>query len=105
MRTRQLHMHWIGLPSRTNYIDEIPDSLQEALCIFFLSVSIGRKLGDDKGNPKNRSMMIHPSQYREGHDRYYDWVRTTKANWEKVKLQAGISLKGDRTLRDAVSRT
>jgi len=66
--------------------DEIPDSLQEALCIFFLSVSIGRKLGDDKGNPKNRSMMIHPSQYRDGHDRYYDWVRTTKANWEKVML-------------------
>jgi hypothetical protein len=61
--------------------------LQEAMRIFFLSVTSGYLLGNKKGNPKNRSMMVHPSRLVEEHNIYYDWVTHIKSLWEKVLLE------------------
>ncbi|WP_158847115.1 Z1 domain-containing protein [Algibacter sp. L1A34] len=70
-----------------NIFQEAPDTLQEAMRIFFLSVTSGYLLGNKKGNPKNRSMMVHPSRLVEEHDIYYDWVTHIKNLWEKVLLE------------------
>jgi hypothetical protein len=70
-----------------NIFQEAPETLQEAMRIFFLSVTSGYLLGNKKGNPKNRSMMVHPSRLVEEHDIYYDWVTHIKSLWEKVLLE------------------
>jgi len=70
-----------------NTFQEAPETLQEAMRIFFLSVTSGYLLGNKKGNPKNRSMMVHPSRLVEEHDIYYDWVTHIKSLWEKVLLE------------------
>ncbi|GEQ87404.1 hypothetical protein ULMS_29120 [Patiriisocius marinistellae] len=73
--------------SDDNTFQEAPETLQEAMRIFFLSVTSGYLLGNKKGNPKNRSMMVHPSRLVEEHDIYYDWVTHIKSLWEKVLLE------------------
>ena len=70
-----------------NVFEEAPETLKEAMRVFFLSVTSGRLLGAKKGNPKNRSMMVHPSRLVEEHDTYYDWVMHIKSLWEKVLLE------------------
>lgn len=70
-----------------NIFQEAPETLQEAMRIFFLSVTSGYLFGNKKGNPKNRSMMVHPSRLVEEHDIYYDWVTHIKSLWEKVLLE------------------
>lgn len=70
-----------------NVFEEAPETLKEAMRIFFLSVTSGYLLGSKKGNPKNRSMMVHPSRLVEEHDTYYDWVMHIKSLWEKVLLE------------------
>lgn len=72
-----------------NVFQEAPETLQEAMRIFFLSVTSGYLLGNTKGNPKNRSMMVHPSRLVEEHDIYYDWVTHIKSLWERVLLERG----------------
>lgn len=73
--------------SDDNVFEEAPETLKEAMRTFFLSVTSGRLLGDKKGNPKNRSMMVHPSRLVEEHGIYYDWVTYIKSFWEKVLLE------------------
>jgi hypothetical protein len=70
-----------------NVFEEAPETLKEAMRIFFLSVTSGYLLGNKKGNPKNRSMMVHPSRLVEEHDTYYVWVTHIKSLWEKVLLE------------------
>lgn len=50
-----------------NVFDEAPETLKEAMRIFFLSVKSGRLLGAKKGNQKNRSMMVQPSRLVDDH--------------------------------------
>jgi len=73
--------------SEDNVFDEAPETLKEAMRIFFLSVTSGYLLGNKDGNPKNRSMMVHPSRLVEEHDTYYYWVILIKDFWEKVLLE------------------
>lgn len=70
-----------------NVFDEAPESLKEAMRIFFLSVTSGYLMGDKKGNPKNRSMMVHPSRLVDDHGIYYEWVTLIKNEWGKVLLE------------------
>ena len=70
--------------SDENYFTETPDSLMEALRIFFLGVASGRLFGAKKGNPRNRSMMVHPSRLVEDHGIYFNWVKNVKNHWAKV---------------------
>lgn len=48
------------VPSADNPITDPPESLLEALRVFFLGVSAGRPTWG-RGNP-NRSMLVHPSR-------------------------------------------
>lgn len=73
--------------SDDNVFEESPETLREAMRIFFLSVVSGRLLGNKKGNPKNRSMMIHPSRLVDDHSIYFEWVIHIKSLWEKVLLE------------------
>lgn len=58
---------------------EPPESLVHALQLFFVGVAIAYQ---QEGRPsRNRSMLIHPSQTRDIHGAYYDWVNALKGSW------------------------
>jgi len=73
--------------SDDNRFDEAPETLKEAMRTFFLSVTVGYLLADKKGNPKNRSMMVHPSRLVDEQGVYYEWVNSIKSFWSKVLLE------------------
>lgn len=73
--------------SDENLFLEAPESLLEAMRLFFLGVAAGYLAGDSPGNPKNRSMMVHPSRLVEDHQTYYNWVTNLKGQWKKVLLE------------------
>src|SRR5439155_11169168 len=52
------------IPSNTNVLHEPPDSLLEAMRLFFLGVASGSIRDRAHGN---RSMMVHPTQRTGGH--------------------------------------
>jgi len=58
--------------------DTIPRSLESALRLFYVGVAAGID-GNTPGS--NRSMMIHPSQLRDYHQKFLGWVRDTKTTW------------------------
>jgi hypothetical protein len=64
--------------TRNNPLTEPPDSLLEAMRIFFLGVAAGWVVDGGSGN---RSMMVHPSQQRVLHGDYCRWVNETRAHW------------------------
>lgn len=70
--------------NENNTIETIPKSLKEALKIFFLSVTHGHLLGKTPGNPKYRTMMIHPSRLVDEHGIYYEWVQLLKSEWAEM---------------------
>lgn len=76
----------IDLDSDKYQTGEVPESLLEALRFFFLGVAAGNLLGDTEGNPRNRSMMIHPSRLIDGHKEYIGWVRNIKGQWAKLLI-------------------
>lgn len=55
-----------------------PESLLEAMRIFFLGVAVG--LYRDNG-PRNRSMMVHPSSRTMQHANYTQWVTRVRETW------------------------
>lgn len=61
-----------------------PESLLEALKIFFLGVAAAIYLGEARENKNNRSMLIHPSFHTEPHKQFYQWVSEIKKRWEKT---------------------
>lgn len=75
--------------SDDNPLLEVPDTLLEAMRIFFLGVSAGIRIGDVKGNPRNRSMMVHPSRLVEEHGIYFNWVNSVKSQWAKILIERG----------------
>ena len=72
-----------------NPITDIPDSLAEAMRIFFLGVSEGHfkiknKITD--GVTRNRTMMVHPSRLVDDHGIYHNWVNNAKGQWAKILI-------------------
>jgi hypothetical protein len=53
---------------------EPPESLKRAMRQFYIGVASGRLRGDFRNPKKRRSMMIHPNQKVDVHDKYYEWV-------------------------------
>ncbi len=71
-------------PTRTYVPSELPDSLNDALCLFYLGVAVAQLRGQNtKGN---RSMMIHPSKETRIHAHYLRWVEGVKATWPQTLL-------------------
>jgi len=66
------------IPSNTNVLEEPPDSLLEAMRLFFLGVASGTVRDRARGN---RSMMVHPTQRTGGHAQYFNWVNAIRDDW------------------------
>lgn len=69
------------IATRDNPLQQPPESLMQALRIFFLGVAAGYIRDQGRGH---RSMMIHPSQRTVGHRQYYAWVEAINSTWAQV---------------------
>jgi len=75
------------LPTKDCPLIEPPNSLLQAMRIFFLGVAAGLKNGE--GEEGNRSMMIHPSKETMLHADYQHWVKQIQKYWGKVLTSSG----------------
>lgn len=73
--------------SDDNPIIKAPSSLLKAMRIFFLGVASGMLNEGKPGNPRNRSMMVHPSRLVEEHRVYFHWVKNVKSQWAKLLIE------------------
>jgi hypothetical protein len=71
------------MPTKQNPLIAPPDSLLEALRIYFIGAAVGYLCGSHEGD-SNRSMMVHPSKTTEEHGSYASWVRQIKQHWEQL---------------------
>src|SRR6266404_785122 len=69
------------IPSNTNVLHEPPESLLQALRLFFLGVASGTIRDQAR---RNRSMMVHPTQRTGGHAQYFDWVNAIRDDWLSI---------------------
>lgn len=68
-------------------LSAVPDSLYEAMRVFFLGAANGLAEYHDAGevpDPPNRSMMVHPSRLQQSHLTFYGWIQTTKTSWANL---------------------
>jgi len=68
------------IPSDSNQFTGPPDSLLEAMRVYWLGVAAALLVGAQG----NRSMMVHPSQRTLPHADYYQWVRQVQRLWGDV---------------------
>ena len=68
------------LPSPQSPLTGPPESLFEAMRLFYVGVAAG--LHCNAGG--NRSMLIHPSVKRDDHAQFHHWVVTTKDEWKEI---------------------
>ncbi|MGH9822245.1 MAG: Z1 domain-containing protein, partial [Blastocatellia bacterium] len=73
-------IHAREVPTKDQTFAEPPESLLEAMRIFFLGVANGLPHGG-KGN---RSMMVHPSKETMQHANYEEWVRRVQQYWDRT---------------------
>lgn len=59
-----------------------PESLLEAMAIFFVGVASGIKRR--AARPRNRSMMVHPSSRTAGHGDYHSCVLAVQSSWGTI---------------------
>ena len=72
---------------RADELVDPPESLFEALRIFFLGVAQGIVEYQQTGvepSPPNRSMMVHPSHRQNSHQVFYNWITTCKDSWHRL---------------------
>ncbi len=69
------------IPSAQNQLHGAPESLREALRLFFLGVAAGRLL---RGSERNRSMLVHPSRLQDKHADYFNWVSAVRTEWLRL---------------------
>jgi hypothetical protein len=69
------------IPARNHPLTDPPETLLEAMRVFFLGVAAG--LIVDRGTG-NRSMMVHPSQLTGDQLQYFHWVEQAKDHWREI---------------------
>lgn len=69
------------IPTKHHIVDEPPESLLEAMRVFFLGTAAGMIL---RTPPHNRSMMVHPSKETAKHADYSRWVDLIMKRWQTV---------------------
>jgi hypothetical protein len=67
-------------PDQQHAHDGPPDSLLDALGIFFVGVAASTIVRNED-TPNNQSMMIHPGRLTDTHDDYFTWVRMIVERW------------------------
>jgi Z1 domain len=66
-------------------IHEPPESLLEALRVFYLGVVAGTVLELYKlPSQRNRSMLVHPSRLQGDHTTFNGWLNTIKESWRRL---------------------
>lgn len=68
------------IPTSTNPLFEIPESLKSALRVFFLGVVAGEM----QNNHRNRTMLVHPSRLQGDHNEFINWIRNTCNSWQRL---------------------
>jgi len=68
------------IPTPSNPLFEIPESLKSALRIFFLGVVAGEM----QNNHRNRTMLVHPSRLQGDHNEFTNWIRNTCNSWQRL---------------------
>ena len=68
------------IPSTDNQLNGAPESLREALRLFFIGVAAG----SIQRTPGNRSMLVHPSRLQERHANYFHWVSAVRTDWLRL---------------------
>lgn len=68
------------IPTANNPLYEIPESLKNALKIFFLGVVAGEMQNDQR----NRTMLVHPSRLQGDHNEFTNWIRNTCNSWQRL---------------------
>lgn len=66
------------IPQKKQTLPGAPESLLDALRVFFLGVAAGDILD---GRAGNRSMLVHPTHLRNGHTLYAGWIREVVRQW------------------------
>lgn len=80
-------IHESEIPSKDQILTVPPDSLLEAMRIYFVGVASGLLQNEGKGN---RSMMVHPSKITMQHANYEQWVRQIQQYWSTtLRLKEG----------------
>ena len=69
------------IPSAQNQLQGAPESLREAMRLFFIGVAAGKLL---RSNERNRSMLIHPSRLQGKHADYFNWVSAIRTEWLRL---------------------
>ena len=88
------------IPSRDNPITEPPESLLDAVRVFFVGVAAGIIHGpSNQGSSQNRSMLVHPSMLTAQHAAFFLWVQTLKSSWSRL-LDSNVET--DQQDRDAL---
>jgi hypothetical protein len=71
------------IPSQSNRILQPPQSLIDALKLYFVGVAVGF-IGAEDQRAKNRSMLVHPSRETPGHSKYHGWIMQLRHEWLRV---------------------
>ncbi|MEX2285373.1 MAG: Z1 domain-containing protein [Gemmatimonadota bacterium] len=80
------------IPDRDHPFDDPPDTLCEAMRLFFVGVASGLHRRD--GRPRHRSMMVHPSRLIAGHTQYHNWIQAIRSTW--IDILSGNAGEEDR---------
>lgn len=74
-----------NIPNSNQQLHEPPDSLLEALRIFYLGVVAGTVLESFRlPSQRNRSMLVHPSRLQGDHTTFYSWINTIRESWRRL---------------------
>lgn len=68
------------ISTNNNQLFEIPESLKNALRIYFLGVVAGEINKDQR----NRTMLVHPSRLQGDHSDFTNWIRNTCNSWQRL---------------------
>lgn len=69
------------VPTRTHHLDEPPQSLLQAMRVFFIGVAAAMCQDGSASPPDNRSMMVHPAKEILQHGNYVLWVKGARKRW------------------------
>lgn len=69
------------IPSAQNQLRGAPESLREAMRLFFIGVAAGKLL---RSTERNRSMLVHPSRLQDKHADYFNWVSAVRTEWLRL---------------------
>jgi len=69
------------IPTRNHTFNAPPESLLQAMRLFFLGVAVHIAAHDPE---RNRSMMVHPTRLTIDHHQYWMWVSEVRDEWKRI---------------------